>query len=41
MLLAFQKVKENIVWGKYIDAFALYRQLTLFYLTTLYSEKTR
>ena len=46
MHLPFQKVKKNIVWGRYIDCdnrhfFPLSRQLTLFYqqVINLYSAK--
>ena len=51
MHLPFQKVKKNIVWGMYTDwdnkknknkrKKNKYRQLTLFYLTNLYSAKKK
>ena len=45
MHLPFQKVNKQIVWGRYIDwdnrhFFRLYGQLTLFYLTNLYSASS-
>ena len=41
-----RKVKKNIVWGRYVDRsnsyfVPLYRQVTLFYLTNLYSAKEK